>query len=408
MRKLLMILCATFALTLVVAAPAIPVKQSIKPVYTPEVFYNTEPPVEPEPSAEKPGIYIRPEGLSHKELVEVYFEQQYLAYTSLSPIDLSSILDLRLLQNRNAAAWFEMLILRRKLLAESGLCYVETEQFPYTIRYLSEDELEDERKEFWASGNIAKNDDIVLNFIITGEPGHAYPPIMAVNSQHTMHLREKDGVFNISFHYYPGSVRRFPRNETFEIPSSEDMLAALEEEFSVFSGNGDIIAPNGAKAYSGAYAASYALQYTEIANPIFYDIGDWMGNCANFTSQCVWFGFGNGYMPDMYARENMTANWYGGSGGGSPAWENVDYFWRFATKDIGSRELDGIAQVMPGDIIQTRSGGNASEDLNDFNHSLIVVDEDKLLLAQNSPDCFVYYSDILNVETRFVRPVYLF
>ena len=42
-----------------------------------------------------------------------------------------------------------------------------------------------------------------------------------------------------------------------------------------------------------------------------------------------------------------------------------------------------------------------------YTHALLVVDSEKLMLAQNSPACFVYYSDLVNNYARFIRPVSL-
>ena len=35
------------------------------------------------------------------------------------------------------------------------------------------------------------------------------------------------------------------------------------------------------------------------------------------------------------------------------------------------------------------------------------VDDEKMIMAQNSPACFVYYSDLANNYARFIRPISL-
>lgn len=367
------------------------------------------PPVEEREPSAHPSVYMPSEELSLEETVYAYFEQQYLAYANLSYIDISGMVDVEQSQNRNALVWLQTLIQRRRLLSENNLCYVETRQFPYDITFLAEDELADDRTAFWRNRNLADDNEHMLHFVITGEPGRAYPPMMAVNAQQTMRFREVDGIWKMTLHYYPGSVRRYRRDAVLQLPAEESMLADLRKEFANTTCDPSPL-PSNAKPYTGAAAARYAKKYTETPNPGFYNIGDWMGNCANFISQCIWYGFGSGEeMPNMYARENMTASWYAGSGGGSPAWENVDYFWQYAVGGQGlyGHILEGVSALEQGDIVQTRSGGNNSGDEDDFNHSLLVVDKETLLLAQNSPGCFVYYSDIVNVEARFFRPAYL-
>ena len=42
-----------------------------------------------------------------------------------------------------------------------------------------------------------------------------------------------------------------------------------------------------------------------------------------------------------------------------------------------------------------------------YAHALFVVDPEKMVFAQNSPACFVYYSDLVNNYAKFIRPVSL-
>lgn len=240
--------------------------------------------------------------------------------------------------------------------------------------------------------------------------------MMAVNAEHSMRLKKQDGKWRITFHYFPGSRRKFTGSGTGILPSAGEMLRELEEEFSDPGGDiGEAPAPEGALAYDGGLAAEYAVRFTEAPNDAFYHIGDWMGNCANFTSQCIWYGFRGA---DGQS-DSMTSAWYAGTGGGSPAWENVRSFWSFAVEGgaLSGRVPESAAGLKQGDLIQTSpvrlglpdSGDEDDEDDEErqFNHSLVVVDEETLLLGQNSPGCFVYYSDLVNVETRIFRPGYI-
>ncbi|MFA9380123.1 MAG: amidase domain-containing protein [Acetanaerobacterium sp.] len=361
-------------------------------------------------------VYIPSAFLTPKETVQAYLEQQYQAYASLARIDLSTIVDTSQPRNRNALVWLQTLILRRTLIKREGYCYVETGIYPYTVTF--EDAAEDGRMAFWSGRGITDSDpqggEVTLHFRITGEAGRAYPPMLALGAQHTIRLKQIDGVWKITFHYFPGSVRRFSQSGTFAAPDEDEMLADLAEEFAAFpqpAAKPDV--PGGAVAYSGLRASAYAQNYTETPNPSFYDIGDWMGNCQNFISQCIWYGFSGGGPPSTEGYENMTDDWFAGGGGGSPAWENVGHFWDYAAEQrapagagIHGAVLGGVTLLDTGDLIQVRTGRFHQSD-DSFNHSLLVVDGDTLLLAQNSPDCFVYYSDLVNVDTRFFSPSYL-
>lgn len=407
------------ALLLPALAACAPVPQ---PVPEESALSSEPPPPPPAPEEEPlPTIYVPPEGQTAQDTVRAYFEQMYLSYIHLTDIDLTAILDTRYFSVYNSIQWAELLTKRRRLLLENGLCYVETDAFPYQIRFLRDNELEDGRLEYWDSPLLEETaEEQMLHFVITGEEGRAYPPWMAVNSQHTMFLHRENGRWKIRFHYYPGSVRKYPHSTLLRVPSDEEMLDDLLVEFAPADCGkpGEALAiPPGAALYDGERAADYARRYTESPNAAFYRIDDFMGNCANFTSQCVWSGFATGdHPPDIARGENMTRDWYAGEGGGSPAWENVEYFWRQITAGIemGCRLPDGVGELRPGDVIQTSAPGlepveTAEGDLPEerFNHSLVVVDADTLLLAQNSPGCFVYYADVVNVSTRILRPVYV-
>ncbi len=362
---------------------------------------------------EEAAVFAPDHPLTAKETVEAYFKQQYNAYTNLKYIDLSALVDTSEVRNRNALIWLQTLIQRRQLIAENDLCYVETEQYPYTVNY--QEQPEDDRMDFWKERGLGGDDELTLHFTITGEKGRAYPPMMAMNAQHTMRLKQIDGEWKITFHYFPGSVRRFFQSGALAIPSKEEMLKDLTEEFAPAGEAAvDVAAelPSGAAPFNGARTAEYAEACTETPNPAFYDIGDWMGNCANFISQCVWYGFGSDSIPNIILENNMTDEWFAGKGGGSPAWENVGHFWDFATADrkagtkgMHGEVVQGISQLKLGGVIQVRTGRfHQSEE--SFNHSLVLVDAETLKLAQNSPDCFVYYSDLVNVDTRFFNPQY--
>lgn len=354
-------------------------------------------------SGQKPAVSAP---LTVEETVEQYFSLQYDAYINMRYDDMRHLVDTTQQRLLNELVWLETITLRRQLIAGNGLGYVETRRFPYTINY--QEAAEDGRMEFWRSRGLETGDSVTVHFTLTGEPGKAYPPFMAMNNQHTMRLKQADGVWKIIFHYYSGASRF--RNTTLTVPSREEMLSGLKEEFSKDSAAETAIVqvPAGAAAYDGKSAAAYGLKYTETANPVFYHAGDWQGNCANFTSQCIWSGFGGETQADIAARRYMTSQWQGGQGGGTPAWENVEYFWKYlvSAREASAQGLHGtvvknINQLALGGLVQT---GDAEDP---YSHSLLLVDSGKLMLAQNSPASFVYYSDLVSEEIRFFNPTYL-
>ena len=392
-------------------AQPLPVQEATGAI-APETVPQNIPPAEPAlKQMQTLQKYVPDHTLSMQETIENYFSLQYDIYTGMRYFDISCLIDTSQQRLKNELVWLETLTLRRQLITQNQFCYVETRKYPYTISF--NENAEDDRMEFWRSHNIGAEGGTAVNFTITGEKGKAYPPFLAVNNQHTMFLKQENGVWKIIFHYYSGASRF--RDKTLVVPREAELLSSLKDEFKAVPANSAENAriPSSAAAYNGTNAAEYAKKYTETANPIFYNAGDWQGNCANFTSQCIWAGFGGSGQSDVSNRRFMTSQWYGGDGGGSPAWESVVNFWNYATNSSGSgsKGLHGtvaksILQLKPGGIIQTRQqGANDAEEA--FSHSLLLVDPSTLMLAQNSPNNLIYYSDLVNSEMRFYNTVCL-
>ena len=338
-------------------------------------------------------VAVTPESTA-VETIAAYFSWQYQGYVDLSFVDISPLLDMQRTDNQNLIVWLQMLTQRRKLLAEMDLCFVETTAFPYDIVY--DEKPEDDRLAFW-SRRAPMEADAVLHFRIKGLPGAVYPPTFAVNSQHTMFLQKSDEGWKIIRHYYPGSVRNFRQSGTLTLPSEAQMRQALKTEFAPATRKPFPTLPASAIAYDAKAAAEYAVRHAESPNPVFYIIGDWRGNCANFVSQAVSSGFSG----------RMSRDWFAGGGGGSPAWENVDHFWAYAIGANAMRVsvLQTVTAMKAGDVVLTRTANAANPD--DYRHSLMLVDAEKMIFAQNSPGCFVYLSDFVNIEKRILSPVSL-
>jgi len=336
---------------------------------------------------------------SAEEVIDAYFDAHYRSYLSMQDIDITELLDMEKDTNHKLITWLSMLNQRRRLIYENDLCYVETEAFPYQIVY--DDEAEDNRMQFWKR-RMDDDFDAVYHFRIRGEEGKAYPPTFALNSQHSIFLKQTDSGWKIVRHYYPGAVRNFYLNEGLAVLDDAAALELLEKEFAFAEQPEPVEIPEKALVYDPEKSVRYAMTYAEQSNPIYYNVGDWDGNCQNFVSQSVSSGFGYEGNPDP-----MTRRWFAGSGGGTVQWENCDYFWDFAVnqKGIGGQQLESVTQLIPGDVLQLRSLGRNEPD--DFSHVIFTVDDQKLMFAQNSPPNFVYYSDLVNIEARFFRPQYL-
>ncbi len=329
--------------------------------------------------------------------VRAYLEGQYESYLTMEPLDLSAVADTESRAVKNELLWLRLLIQRRRLLMNSHLCYVPVKPLPYTIVWIDESELKDPRMETLGAPGEGETD---LHFMVTGEAGQAYPPMLAVNAQHTVRLRRDGGGWKVTMHEYPGAARRFG-GAAPAVPSNRAAMERLRMEFARLPAGTAPEAPADAATYDGEMAASYAARWMKPPNPQYYDIGDWLGNCANFTSQCIRAGFGGGDSPEGMTA--MTDEWFAGVGGGSPAWENVGRFWEYAMcgADFGVAVVPTAASLCAGDLVQVRSGSGS------YNHNLLVVDARTLRLAQNSPDCLVYYADLVNSSMRALRPCWI-
>ncbi len=350
-------------------------------------------------------IIITPElNLSLEETIQAYFESQYSTYVTMNYLDLRFFLEMDRLNNINYTRWLRNILTRRKAIEKNKIAYVDKEVKPFNIIF--NQEVEDDRMSFFEERDIISDNDEIIHFTITSEKDTGYPPFFAMNDQHTMALNKDSGRWKIVYHYFPGASRHRSR-DIIELISQEEMeeLVKLEVAFDEQTSN-EVTYDKGI-VYDNEKAVEYAYKYISNHNDRFYLIDALMGNCANFTSQVIWYGFAKN--ENLNIREYMTDEWYAGYGGGSPAWENVEHFWRFATKEKTRSQqgmygeiVNNINLLEKGGLIQIRS--KVSSEDGDFNHNLILVDKERMLLAQNSPDCFIYYSDIVNVDFRFFNP----
>ncbi|MBR3952387.1 MAG: amidase domain-containing protein [Oscillospiraceae bacterium] len=349
--------------------------------------------------------FVSPKRSSPKVAVMRYFSALYDSYIAMLPVDISPIIDLDYEMMENVLCWNTLLQMRRRLISENDFCYVEKERFDYEIEYIKKRDLDDQRMDYVNIEDYGKNATI-LHFVIKGEEGKAYPPIFAVNSQHSVVITEENGEYKIAYHYFPGSEGKFQNDLPVTVPTESEMLSLLKKEFTELA---EYSVPKGKneRLYDPEAAAAYALEYCESRNKKFHFVGDWYGNCMNFASQCVWSGFcEEGESPANTG--GMTRKWYCTRGGGTLIWASVSRFWNW----IGEKNSDmqvfrfyDVLSAKKGDIVHI--GSYACSEPEKYTHALIIVDDEKMILAQNSPACFVYYSDLANNYARFIRPLSL-
>lgn len=140
---------------------------------------------------------------------------------------------------------------------------------------------------------------------------------------------------------------------------------------------------NSVTYYNGNRAASYALNYYRYpGNENFYTAMSSGGDCTNFVSQCVSYGFGtkNDLEAPSYDRtafpmhttNSYDTGWYAGTGGGSYAWENVEGHWAYLvnrpSNEYGAHaNWQYLIDLTLGSVVQVSYDGG-----NSYGHSTIV------------------------------------
>ena len=379
--------------------PTVPAGEPVPEVQLPEEQKKEEEPLPAKIEYEFPECKI-PEAAVYN-----YLNALYESYISMLPVDISEVIDTDFEMMANVQTWSNLLAMRRSIISENDYCYVETERFPFLIHYIDERELDDRRMDYVDTDDFGEGAEI-LHFVIKGEEGKAYPPIFAANSQHSVVLTFEDGVYKIAYHYFPGSEGKFQNDLPATMMERAEMEELLEEEFAEIAPF-STPSPEGKTIYDPEKAVAYALEYCEKQNPAFHFVGDWYGNCMNFASQCVWSGLRDeNDTPRNYG--SMTRDWYCGKPGGTMVWASVSRFWNWISEekcDMQILRFYNVTAARKGDIVNI--GSYLCETENKYTHALFVVDEEKMMLAQNSPACFVYYSDLVNNYARFIRPISL-
>ena len=176
--------------------------------------------------------YNAPESKTPELAVTNYFDALYDSYRAMLPMDLSKIIDLDFEMMVNVQNWNDLLAMRRNIINEKDYCFVETEHLPYIINYFPKKELDDQRMDFVSMRKYGEGA-VALHFVINGIDKRAYPPIFALNSQHTVILTFEDGVYKVAYHYFPGSEGKFENDLPVTTMEREEMEKLLEEVIKV-------------------------------------------------------------------------------------------------------------------------------------------------------------------------------
>lgn len=168
-------------------------------------------------------------------------------------------------------------------------------------------------------------------------------------------------------------------------------------------------------SYSSSLGTLYANKYYINNAPFFYKTGS---DCTNFVSQCVWAAYGgwryqqstDTISSDIRNKRRMTGTWYGGSGGGSSAWESVEGLWSYVTSNTSNgpratgynngKNYTGVSagSIGVGNVLQMRGGTSGN-----YTHSVYVynctapITYSSITVMQHTSNKKRAVQDIINV-----------
>ncbi|EOC99283.1 amidase domain-containing protein [Caldisalinibacter kiritimatiensis] len=348
-----------------------------------------------------------------KDTIESFYNTQYDSYLEMKYKDITPYLDMSKIQNRNKVIALKTLAIRRKYIDEKGYGYVEKRRFPLTFNYKSID---------------IKNDYAKVILEINLDKQQAYPPFIS-SGENIFYLKKYNDTWKIIEHDYIG-LKMFESSKVKLLleKKKDELFKTIDKEYAIDktkeyknynedeeqSEVGVLSLPAENHYYSSSRGVYYANKYVINGNIKFYEASTSGGDCTNFASQVLWYGFGaNDTTEDIANKEMMVSGstysegWYAGSGGGSRNWESVNYFWNYMT---GYKSIDtpGPRVSVVSSVSSLNEGGIMQIDFesdSDYDHTVILVDEDTLKFAQHSPNKYYYYSDYSGSK-RFFNPSY--
>ncbi|GAV25914.1 hypothetical protein ciss_18470, partial [Carboxydothermus islandicus] len=260
-----------------------------------------------------------------------------------------------------------------------------------------------------------KNNKAEVILVLEIDNQQAYPPFIS-SGINSFELKKEKGNWKIINHDYM-KLEMFEISKTKKLPelNLEEMQKSIDADFE--SKNGKEIKcydenkenlvsifslPAQNHNYDSYRAVFYANKYVKNPNPKFYTAPINVGDCTNFASQVLWYGFGaNDTTTDiankvmMVPGSSYTEGWYAGSGGGSRNWESVTYFWSYMTS-YKSIDTPGPRVTIVTSFSQLNNGGIMQIDFEQdgiYNHTAILVDKNTQKFAQHTVNDYFYFSD---------------
>ncbi|WP_051531432.1 amidase domain-containing protein [Clostridiisalibacter paucivorans] len=340
-----------------------------------------------------------------KKIIEGFYSVQYQAYLDMDYRDLTDYLYMYNEQNINKVNMLNMLVAQRRYIDKNNYGYVEKEQFPLDFDY----------RDIILKGNYGE-----VTLFINTDTNKAYPPFIH-SGLNTFKIIKYKGRWKIVEHNYQGEnmfeiskIRLMPRMKVSQLLFIVDFQ--YTRDLIVYNKTDGIQSINGTKyLYNSDRAVNYANKYVIDRNEKFYTASGNGGDCTNFISQVIWYGFGGKdssesinakYM--MVPGNTYVEGWHANAWGGSRNWESVNHFWTYMTRNKGLNELGPRVNIVP-NINYLYEGGIMQIDFtNDgsYNHTVVLVDKVKQKFAQQSANTYRYYSDYVGIK-RFFNPQYM-
>lgn len=336
-----------------------------------------------------------------EEVVTEYFDRLYSGYLDLAPHDISDLMDMTSEEGTSFVSTYQMLVERRKYIEEMNYAYVERQRFPLELII---EEVED-------LGDSAR-----VTFYLDIDTSKAYPPFIYAG-RNIFYLVKQEGLWKISERYHAdinfstSTVESYERRYSYE-KSVELLQKSIDLEFmdKRRSDNNFLFPAYGLKSdprlyglksndyiYDPGRAIDYIDRHIYERNNQYASLQE---NCANFTSQVIYYGFFGEEYPYIGAWNSIDGDF-------TNNWVYVGLLRDYMTyprtgNDIGPRSLapTTIYGLNLGGIIEIKSFANES-----YAHTMQLWNYQKMIFSGNNYDGYRYYSDLLGYK-RFYQPLF--
>ena len=334
-----------------------------------------------------------------KSVINAFYDISYESWSKKETIDFSSVLDTNSFFGENYILAFDEINRQKKYMLEKGYC---SDCFvPIDIIISCEDIQFDK--------SIAR-----ATVVINGNCELCYPWFVCLGDNEIV-LSKNDKTWIITSISNEDVFFYTLNNDKFSHVNDIELFDRIDKENekcdNITEGKTMIDDDNTIKSnpyvdhqYSASRAVKYAKKFVSNGNSHFYSISG--GDCTNFISQCVSYGFGSTSSYTNSSSYRMTSGiWSAGSGGGFPAWESVSNHWTYMLQGKAGQEgprasVRTWSSLINGDIMQIDFTSNGS-----YDHSTICVSKADNKFAQHTSNGYRYYSDYTGTK-RFYHPSY--